>query len=348
MKILGVETSCDETAAAVLRGARQVLSNAVYSQVALHGPHGGIVPETAARAHLEHLPRILREAVAQSGCAWEEIDRIAVTRGPGLAGALITGLSAARGLALRLDRPLSLVNHVEAHLLSPFLSPAAPDPEAFLPAPALVVSGGHTVLYLLRAPGDAVLLGQTLDDAAGEAFDKAARLLGLGYPGGPAIARIAEGASPGPIRFPTGRPRPGTRSLGGLHAEFCWSFSGLKTALMRYLHEHPPRGTDAVARIAAAFQEAIVTAIVERCAAVVRHSGIRRLLAGGGVIVNARLRKALGDWAAEEGIALLLAPSRYCGDNAAMIAAAAALGAGIDGDAAMKLDIAPSWTVGTP
>ncbi len=281
MVVLGIETSCDESAAAVVEDGRRVLSSVVYSQVPLHQPYGGVVPEIASRSHVEKISGVIREALAAAFGGdlaapvrpewWGRIDAVAATYGPGLASSLIVGLSAAKGLALDLGRPLIGVNHIEAHIHSVFLSPEAPDPADACPLLALVVSGGHTCWVDMPEPGRYRVIGQTLDDAAGEAFDKAAKLLGLGYPGGPAIDRAARqaGRSDAAV-FPKGRPRPGTPAVGALRAELCVSFSGLKTALMCRLRERPPQGAGEVAELAAAYQEAIVEALADRCA---RRSG---------------------------------------------------------------------------
>jgi N6-L-threonylcarbamoyladenine synthase len=358
MVVLGIETSCDESAAAVVEDGKRVLSSVVYSQVPLHQPYGGVVPEIASRSHVEKIPGVIREALSLAFGGdlasevrpewWERIDAVAVTYGPGLASSLIVGLSAAKGLALSLGRPLIGVNHLEAHIHSVFLSPDAPDPRDVCPLLALVVSGGHTCWVDVPAPGDYRVIGQTLDDAAGEAFDKAAKLLGLGYPGGPAIDRAARQASGlGAMAFPKGRPRPGTPAIGALRAELCVSFSGLKTSLMYRLRERPPCGEGEVAEIAAAYQEAIVGALAERCERALQGGGYRALAVGGGVSLNRRLREQVGRVAREAGVRLLLAEPRFCGDNAAMIAGLAGAGGGVRGGGAMRLDVAPALEVGS-
>jgi len=358
MLILGIETSCDETAAAVVENGRDVLSNAVYSQVPLHQPYGGVVPEIASRSHVEKIGGVIREAMcgafAPNGGAsavepgwWGRLDAVAVTYGPGLASSLLVGLSAAKGLVLRLGKPLIGINHIEAHLHSVFLSPSAPAPSEVHPMLGLVVSGGHTCWIDTPEPGDYRIIGQTLDDAAGEAFDKAAKLLGLGYPGGPAIDRVArlatrrDGAA-----FPKGNPRPGNPALGEMRAELCVSFSGLKTALMYRLRDQPPQDEAQVAEIASAYQEAIVDALAERCARALRDGRYGALAVGGGVSLNRRLRERLQEVADGAGVRLLLAEPRYCGDNAAMIAGLAGMGVGVRGDAAMRLDVAPALEAG--
>ena len=360
MVVLGIETSCDESAAAVVENGRTVLSSVVFSQVPLHQPYGGVVPEIASRSHVEKISGVIREAMcgafgstpdagALDPAWWNRIDAVAVTYGPGLASSLIVGLSAAKGLALRLGKPLVGINHIEAHIHSVFLSPQAPAPAETGPMLALVVSGGHSCWLDVARPGSYRLIGQTLDDAAGEAFDKAAKLLGLGYPGGPAIDRVARLASrQDAVAFPKGRPRPGSPALGSLTAEYCVSFSGLKTALMYHLRDNPPAGDAQVAEIAASYQEAIVDALAERCERALRTGHYRSLAVGGGVSLNRRLRERLTQVADKSGVRLLLAEPRFCGDNAAMIAGLAGAGAGVRGDAAMRLDVVPALEVGAP
>ena len=344
MLVLGIETSCDETAAAVVRDGREVLSSVVYSQVPLHQAYGGVVPEIASRSHLEKISGVIQEAVA--GVGWEAIDAVAVTYGPGLASSLIVGLSAAKGLAMALDKPLIGINHLEAHIHSVFLKPDAPDPREVCPMLALVVSGGHTCWAEVPRVGEYRVIGQTLDDAAGEAFDKAAKLLGLGYPGGPVIDRVAkQAARVDAIVFPKGRPRPGNPALGEMKAEMCVSFSGLKTSLMYRLREHPPM-PEQVPEIVAAYQEAIVGALVDRCDYALRAGRYRALAIGGGVSLNGRLRARLAELCAERGIDLLLAAPKDCGDNAAMIAGLAGMGCGVTGDDAFLLDVVPALEIG--
>ena len=359
MVVLGIETSCDESAAAVVEDGRNVLSSVVFSQVPLHQPYGGVVPEIASRSHVEKISGVIREALcgafAPQGRAeadvdpawWNKIDAIAVTYGPGLASSLIVGLSAAKGLALGLGKPLIGINHIEAHIHSVFLSPGAPDPREVGPLLALVVSGGHSCWIDIPEPGAYRIIGQTLDDAAGEAFDKAAKLLGLGYPGGPVIDRAARlAARRDTVTFPKGRPRPGNPALGHLRADLCVSFSGLKTSLMYHLREHPPQGEAQVAEIAAAYQEAIVDALAERTGRALSGGRYGALAVGGGVSLNRRLRERLEQVTAEAGVRLLLAEPRYCGDNAAMIAGLAGMGGGVSGPAAMRLDVSPALEAG--
>ncbi|MDD4016304.1 MAG: tRNA (adenosine(37)-N6)-threonylcarbamoyltransferase complex transferase subunit TsaD [Kiritimatiellae bacterium] len=360
MVVLGIETSCDETAAAVVEDGRSVLSSVVYSQVPLHQPYGGVVPEIASRSHVEKIGGVVREALREAfapggGVAdtelapgvWDRVDAVAVTYGPGLASSLIVGLSAAKGLALSLGKPLIGINHIEAHVHSVFLTPGAPDPRETGPLLALVVSGGHSCWIDVPEPGTYRIIGQTLDDAAGEAFDKAAKLLGLGYPGGPVIDRVArQAARRDAVAFPTGSPRTGNRGLGGLRAELCVSFSGLKTSLMYHLRDQPPQDEGQVAEIVAAYQEAIVGALAGRCERALRGGRYRALAVGGGVSLNRRLRERLAQVASGAGVRLLLAEPRFCGDNAAMIAGLAGMGGGVRGEAALRLDVVPALEAG--
>jgi N6-L-threonylcarbamoyladenine synthase len=344
MNILGIETSCDETSAAVVRSGATVLSSVVFSQVDLHRQYGGVVPEVASRCHVETLPTVIREALTRSGLGWEAIDAVAVTYGPGLASSLLVGVSAAKALAVRLGRPLLAVNHLEAHLYSVFLDEDAPRLDSVVPFITLIVSGGHTCLVRVEAAGRYVLLGQTVDDAAGEAFDKGAKLLGLGYPGGPAIDRRAAGGDAAYVRFPRGRQGDDMPRGEGLNPNLCFSFSGLKTALLYYLKKHPLDNDDSrLASLAASYQEAIVDALVSRCEQAL--GGEQCLTVCGGVSLNRSLRQRLTQMAERLGVRLLLAKPRYCADNAAMVAGAAGLGLCITGDEAMHLDVDPSLPI---
>jgi len=357
MIVLGIESSCDETAAAVVENGRHVLSSVIYSQVELHQPYGGVVPEIASRSHVEKIPGVISSAMIQAfgdgseelvdPSWWSQLDAIAVTYGPGLASSLIVGLSAAKGLALRTGVPLIGINHIEAHIHSVFLSPGAPQPEDIFPYLALVVSGGHSCFIEVTAPCTCSIIGQTLDDAAGEAFDKAAKLLGLGYPGGPVIDKIARSAGcQSTIDFPKGCPRAGNPILGGLNADLCVSFSGLKTSLMYYVRKNPPGDDGEVAAIVSSYQEAIVDALAQRCSIALRRGGYKALAVGGGVSLNSRLRERLTCVSQKAGVPILLAEPRFCGDNAAMIAGLACTGAGVTGPAAMELDVVPSLAAG--
>ena len=350
MTILGIETSCDETACAVVRDGREVLSSVVYTQIPLHQPYGGVVPEVASRAHIEKITGVVAEAMKGIG----KIDAVAVTYGPGLASSLLVGLNAAKGLSLALGVPLFGVNHIEAHLHTPFLydtgaqATTVSAPESYMPALGLAVSGGHTTWVDMPSYGEYKIIGQTLDDAAGEAFDKAAKLLGLGYPGGPVIDRWARGVSltDDLPRFPKGAPRPGTAALAGLDAELCVSFSGLKTALLYSVRKNPPKDDAEKARLVAAYQEAIVGALADRTARALKRRSYKALIVGGGVSLNGRLRVRLAEVAQSAGVPLLLAQPKYCGDNAAMIAGLAFWRRNVVGDAALAVDVNPSLQPG--
>ena len=346
MNVLGIETSCDDTAAAVVTAGRKVRSSVVSSQISLHQPHGGVVPEIAARSHLENLPGVIEIALDRAGLPWSGIDAVAVTYGPGLASSLLVGLSTAKALAMCLRVPLVGINHLEAHVYSPILSNAVPDFQSICPLVALMVSGGHTCLVRADGPGNYRRLGWTLDDAAGEAFDKGANLLGLEYPGGPAIERVSNGGDPAYIRFPRGQVhRP--VDAASPSAELCFSFSGVKTSLMYYLKEHPcPPGSPDLASIAASYQEAIVDALVGRLRLAVTREGARRMAVAGGVSLNSRLREKLIQMAASMQIELFLPLPEYCADNAAMVAGLAGSGQGISGPDAMSLDAEPNLEIG--
>ncbi|AKJ64256.1 t(6)A37 threonylcarbamoyladenosine biosynthesis protein [Kiritimatiella glycovorans] len=335
MRMLAIETSCDETAASVAATGPRILSSAVYSQIDRHRPYGGVVPEIASRDHLRKLPSILEQALRDADCGWGDIDALAVTRGPGLASSLLVGLSAAWGLKLRLGVPLYGVNHLEAHLLSTFLPENAPDPEEACPMLTLLVSGGHTALVRVDGPGAYRVLGRTLDDAAGEALDKGATLMGLGYPGGPAIERAARGGDPHALAFPLGRGGERSQPSGSLDPRLCFSFSGLKTSLLYRLRDDPglARG-DALKDLAASYEYAVCEALALRVERACREPSIRSLACSGGVARNRRLRARLEQIAAEAGRPVCHAPPEYCTDNAAMIAGAAL--SGIERDAAVR------------
>ncbi|MEI6148551.1 MAG: tRNA (adenosine(37)-N6)-threonylcarbamoyltransferase complex transferase subunit TsaD [bacterium] len=324
MNILGLETSCDETAAAVVRDGHEVLSNVVYTQIAHHRPYGGVVPEIASRKHVEHLPDVIAEAMAKAGTGWKDLDAIAVTYGPGLASSLLVGLAAAKGLALRLKIPMIGINHLEAHIYSAFISPDRIDPLTLDPFLALIVSGGHTSLVKVEALGRYRLMGRTVDDAAGEAFDKGANLLKLGYPGGPAIDKAAREGNPAFVTFPRGFVRRLPARLTGLDPKYCVSFSGLKTSLLYHLRQHPlgPEPAVEVAHLAASYQEAIVDTLIQRAARATEETRI--LVVVGGVSLNRRLREKLAVMAAKRRARLILAAPSHCTDNAAMVAGLAA------------------------
>ena len=307
--VLGIETSCDETGVGIVRGT-ELLANVIASSMDEHARYGGVVPEVAARAHLDALQPALRAALDEAGVELGDLDAIAVTSGPGLAGALMVGVGAAKALAIALDKPLYAVNHLVGHVGVDVLDS---EPLEY-PTIALLVSGGHTSLVLVRdLLSDVELLGETIDDAAGEAFDKVARLLGLPYPGGPEIDRAAAGGDPAAIPFPRGLTRP--KDLEAHRYDF--SFSGLKTAVARYVES--TRDLD-VADVAASFREAVVDVLVGKAIAACQDLGVPRLLLGGGVVANARLREVATQRAAAAGIALRIPPLSLCTDNGAMIA----------------------------
>lgn len=346
MNILGIETSCDETAAAVVADGCNVLSSVVFSQIALHRPHGGVVPEIASRHHVECLPGMIEEALTRSALGWERLHAVAVTYGPGLASSLLVGISAAKALALRLGIPLIGINHLEAHLYSVFLAPNAPSFAEACPFLALIVSGGHTCLIRVDAPGAYRRLGQTIDDAAGEAFDKGAKLLGLEYPGGPEIDRIGAGGDAGKIVFPRTHA---SKSIftGGLTPALCFSFSGLKTSLLYYLRDHPEAVREpALKDVAAGYQEAVVDVLVRGAKRAIQHEHLQTLAVAGGVSMNRRLRAKLHEMAAGLNVRVLLPTPSHCVDNAAMVAGLAGIGQGISGDAIWSLDACPNLELG--
>ncbi len=351
MNVLGIETSCDETSAAVVRDGRDVLSNIVFTQIARHRPYGGVVPEIASRSHVEELAGIVGRAVADARVDWDGIDALAVTYGPGLASSLLIGLTAAKALALRLGKPLLGVNHIEAHLHSLFLGGAAPSPSAVCPLLVLMVSGGHTCLVRMEGVGSYRVLGQTLDDAAGEALDKGANLLKLGYPGGPAIEAAARGGNAAFVAFPRGRVRnPRAEWIGDLDPAFCFSFSGLKTALLYYLKDHPGVVSDpaALRDVTASYQEAVFDTLLARAERALPAGRVAAFGCVGGVSRNQRLREKLEGLAGRFGVRLLLTAPEFCTDNAAMVAAVAgAEGACVNRDAG-ALDVQPDLALGLP
>ncbi|HOT33735.1 MAG TPA: tRNA (adenosine(37)-N6)-threonylcarbamoyltransferase complex transferase subunit TsaD [Rhodoglobus sp.] len=312
--VLGIETSCDETGIGIVRGTT-LLANVIASSMQEHARYGGVVPEVAARAHLEALTPTLREALDRAGVALGDIDAVAVTSGPGLAGALMVGVGAAKALALALDKPLYAVNHLVGHVGADVLDERPLD----LPTIALLVSGGHTSLLLVRdLVSDVELLGETIDDAAGEAFDKVARLLGLPYPGGPEIDRAAVGGDPTAIRFPRGLSLP--KDMEKHRYDF--SFSGLKTAVARWVERERDAGHELpLADVAASFREAVVDVLLTKALAACRDLDVPRLLLGGGVVANARVRELAAQRCAAAGVELRIPPLALCTDNGAMIAA---------------------------
>lgn len=360
--ILGIETSCDETAAAVVIGGREVRSNVISSQIALHRAHGGVVPELAARGQITAIAPVVDAALAEAGVSADDLDAVAVTQGPGLAGSLLVGVNTAKALAMAWQKPLIPVNHLEAHVYASWLDQPGRDAVApKFPSVALLVSGGHTALILMESHAEGRLLGQTIDDAAGEAFDKGARLLGLGYPGGPAIQRVAEGGDPGAVPLP--------RSW--LDNSLDFSFSGLKTSLLR--HAQPWRLPDAprelppgtifpphqpprfkadfpVADFAASFQEAIIDVLATKAVWALERTGARSLVIAGGVAANRPLRERLAAVVAERfgsgGPTVSWPDLSFCTDNAAMIAGLAAHRQSLTGVTALSLDAYPNLAFG--
>lgn len=310
MLVLGIETSCDETGVALFDTGTGLLGHTLYSQVALHAEYGGVVPELASRDHVRRLLPLTRQLLDQTGRSLADIDGIAYTQGPGLAGALLVGASVAAGLGFALDVPVIGLHHLEGHLLSPLLATPAPR----FPFVALLVSGGHTQLMRVGAVGDYELLGETVDDAAGEAFDKTAKLLGLPYPGGPALARLADAGNAKRFKLP--RPMIASGDLN-------FSFSGLKTAALT-LVSRQDADAQSKADIAAAFQDAIVEVLTAKSAEAMARTGLGQLVVAGGVGANHRLRETLGRKAAAEGFDVFYPPLDLCTDNGAMIAYAGA------------------------
>ncbi len=336
MLVLGIESSCDETAAAVVRDGREILSSVVHSQASLHATFGGVVPEIAGRSHLAQILPVVDAALDKARTSLDELGCVAVTTRPGLIGSLLVGLSAAKALAWPRGIPLVGVHHIEAHVYAATMERT----ELAYPCLALVVSGGHTALYRANSPLQLALLGTTRDDAAGEAFDKVAFLLGLGYPGGPQVSKLAEGGNPRAVKLPSYRSRGPDPSF---------SFSGLKTAVLYHV-----RGQDATrplpapeqipgrADVAASFEQAVVDSLIEECLRTARREGLRRILVAGGVACNRRLRNEMTRRAGEQGFEAIFPSPAYCTDNAAMIAGlgfhvhAAGHGAALDLDAAPR------------
>ncbi len=361
MNVLGIETSCDETAAAIVTDGRYVRSNVISSQIVIHQAYGGIVPELAARGQIQAIMPVVQASIAEAGIDWNEVDAIAFTQGPGLAGSLIVGVNAGKALAMSLRVPMVPVNHLEAHVYANWLQlPGADFREPALPAICLLVSGGHTELLLVEGIGRFVALGRTIDDAAGEAFDKGARLLGLGYPGGPAIQRAASGGDRSRFRFPRS-------DLGG---SLDFSFSGLKTALLREVDpfrlavdkperdpnalfpEHLPatfRDDIPVADLAASYEEAIVDALASKAVrACVAHNAATIMIAGG-VAANARLRHVLAERVSAAGhpAELRWPAMEICTDNAAMVAGLGFCLYEIGVRADLAADAYPRWPIGS-
>jgi N6-L-threonylcarbamoyladenine synthase len=328
---LGLETSCDETSAAVLRGPREILAVQTATQDHLHRIFGGVVPEVASRRHVEVITRLVEDCLEAAGVGFSDLSLLAVTHGPGLIGSLLVGVSAAKGYALATGLPLAAVNHLEGHLMAAFLhrSGEAPAAREVYPTLGLIASGGHSDLVLMKAPGKYQTVGQTRDDAGGEALDKAARVLGLGFPGGPALEQAAQGGNPAAVAFP--RPEAG---------HFDYSFSGLKTALVRHLQAHgAPAGEAALGDVAASYQQAVVDTLVRGLRRAARNYHVRQLVLGGGVSANQTLRRAFLTLAADLGIPGACPPLSLCTDNAAMIAAAGFLQATRRGPDALDFDV---------
>ncbi len=338
MWFLGIESSCDETGVAVVQlqpnGAARLCGAALHSQVAMHRDYGGVVPELASRDHIRRVLPLMEAALAEAGVPLQTIDAVAYTRGPGLAGALLVGAGVATATAMALGKPALGVHHLEGHLLSPFLSA---DPPTF-PFVALLVSGGHTQLMRVEGVGRYTLLGETIDDAAGEAFDKSAKLLGLGYPGGPALSRLAQQGDPNAFAL----PRPLLHS-----GDLDFSFAGLKTAVLTQVRKLGPALPQRRADLAAATEAAIVDVLVHKAAQAMRATGLERLVVAGGVGANQRLRAQLNDWAGRAGWRVHYPELALCTDNGAMIALAAAMrwqagGWPASGDG-WAFDVRPRW-----
>ena len=323
--VLGIETSCDETAAAVVMGGNDVLSSVVATQIDLHARYGGVVPEIASRAHVEAMNVVIRQAISQSGVPIERIDAVAATVGPGLIGALLVGVAAAKSVALVLDKPFIGVNHLEAHLYAALLD----DPHVEFPMLVVLVSGGNTLFVEMRGHGDFSVIGQTIDDAAGEAFDKVARFLDLGHPGGPAIDRIALTGNANAIDFP--------RAM--LHDGLDVSFSGLKTSVINYVRKNP---TVSTADVAASFQYAVVDVLGAKARKAAQQIGAKTVALGGGVAANSLLRSTMTTVCAESGWRLVLPSMGMCTDNAAMIASAGWYRLVADGPSSMDMGAMPN------
>jgi N6-L-threonylcarbamoyladenine synthase len=311
--ILAIESSCDETAAAVLSGARELVSSVVHTQVDVHAQYGGVVPELASRSHILAIDTVVEQALAEAKVGLDDIEGIAVTAGPGLVGSLLVGVEYAKAIAWSRDVPLEPVNHLEGHVCAGFLEVTKGCPAQEFPCVALIVSGGHTSLYHVHDRGDYEELGRTLDDAAGEAFDKVSKHLGLGYPGGAIIDDLAQHGRADAIDF----PRPMLKKRG-----YHFSFSGMKTAVMNYINQAGPLDEQGMQDLAASFQEAVAETLAVKTVRAARERGVDRILISGGVACNSRLRSCMKERAAERGISVTMPPPALCTDNAAMIGAA--------------------------
>jgi N6-L-threonylcarbamoyladenine synthase len=333
LRILGIETSCDETAAAIVQDGREILASTVASQMDIHARFGGVFPEVASRQHVLSILPVVKETLEKAHLALDEVDAIAVTRGPGLAGSLLVGVNAAKGLAMGANRPLVGVNHLEGHLYAAWLyfSEETPPPEPEFPLVALLVSGGHTELILMTGHLEYRRLGATLDDAAGEAFDKVARLIGLSYPGGPAIQKAAAKGDAAAFRFPRAR----------LEGTWNFSFSGIKTAVLREVRKLES-GSEAlpVANLAASFQAAVVEVLYEKTMLAAREFAAKEILVAGGVSANTALREA---FRSQEEFPVHIPPLAFCTDNAAMIAAAGTRRFLAGQRDTLEMDVLPSW-----
>ena len=309
--IMAIESSCDETACAIIKNGHEICANVVSTQIKIHEKFGGVVPEVASRKHLEYIDIVIEEALSESGYTFDELDAVAVTMGPGLIGALLVGLSTAKGLAYAINKPLIGVHHIEGHIYANFLAHQVIN----LPCICLVVSGGHTNIVKISEHGSYQILGQTVDDAAGEAFDKVARAIGLGYPGGPKIDKLAKEGNPKAIQFPRAK----------LDQPLNFSFSGLKSAVLNYLNQAEMK-QEAINRadVAASFQDSVVDVLCDHTMKAMEETGITTLLLAGGVSANSRLRERIDELCEKNGYKLYYPPLSLCTDNAAMIGAAAA------------------------
>jgi tRNA N6-adenosine threonylcarbamoyltransferase len=334
MIVLGIETSCDETAVAVVEDGRAVRSNLISGQMEVHRRFGGVVPELASRAHVEALNPILEAALAEAGVRFSDLDGVAVTAGPGLIGALLVGVSAGKAISLATGAPLIGVNHLEGHIYANFLEHGDPEP----PYVCLLVSGGHTMLVHMPREHEYEILGQTLDDAAGEAFDKIARFMGLGFPGGPVIDELATRGDPNAIRFPRAMADSG---------DFDFSLSGLKTAVIRHVRKERAEGREPRPEdLAASFQEAVVDVQVSKTVRAAKELRVPRILLGGGVVANARLRELIDPAARAEGLEVLYPSPELCTDNGAMIAVAGASRLARGERSSLDLGADPSLSLG--